>query len=65
MFKLFRFLKPYWWQVVILILATGLQVYTTLRLPALMADIINNGIVEGNTDYIWQTGFRMIGLAIV
>ena len=65
MFKLFRFLKPYWWQVIILLLATVLQVYTTLRLPALMADIINNGIVEGNTDYIWQTGLRMIGLAVI
>ena len=65
MFKLFRFLKPYWWQVVILILATGLQVWTTLRLPALMAEIINEGIVPGNTDFIWMTGLKMIGLTIV
>lgn len=65
MFRLFRFLKPYWWQVVILTLATALQVYTTLRLPALMADIINNGIVPGDTDYIWMTGLAMIGLAVL
>lgn len=65
MFKLFRFLKPYWWQVIILLLSTGVQVWTTLRLPALMADIINDGIVAGNTDYIWQTGLRMIGLALI
>lgn len=65
MFKLFRFLKPYWWQVIILLLATALQVYTTLRLPALMADIINKGIVPGDTGFIWLTGLRMIGLAIV
>lgn len=65
MFKLFRFLKPYWWQVIILVAATGLQVWTTLRLPALMAHIINDGIVPGNTDYIWQTGLMMVGLAIV
>ena len=65
MLKLFRFLKPYWWQVVILLLSTALQVYTTLRLPALMAEIINDGIVPGNTDYIWMTGLRMIGLTIV
>ena len=60
-----RFLKPYWWQVIILLFATGLQVYTTLRLPALMADIINNGIVPGDTDYIWMTGLRMIGLTVI
>ena len=65
MLKLMRFLKPYWWQVVILLLATGLQVYTTLRLPALMADIINNGIVPGDTDYIWMTGLKMIGLTVI
>ena len=49
----------------ILLLSTALQVYTTLRLPALMAEIINDGIVPGNTDYIWMTGLRMIGLTIV
>lgn len=65
MFKLFRFLKPYWWQVVLLLLATGVQVYTTLRLPALMAEIINNGIVPGDTDYIWVVGIRMILIALV
>lgn len=65
MLKLFRFLKPYWWQVIILVLATAVQVYTTLRLPALMAEIINNGIVPGDTNYIWMTGLRMIGLAIL
>ena len=65
MLKLMRFLKPYWWQVVVLLLATALQVYTTLRLPALMADIINNGIVPGDTGFIWLTGLKMIGLAVV
>ena len=65
MLKLFRFLKPYWWQVLILIFATGTQVWTTLRLPALMANIINEGIVKENIDYIWQTGMYMIGLAAI
>ncbi len=65
MLKLFRFLKPYWWQVVILLLTTAIQVYTTLRLPFLMASIINNGIVPGDTDYIWMVGLQMIGLAVI
>ncbi len=50
--------------VVILIIATGGQVFATLQLPALMADIINNGIVTENTDYIWQTGLSMILIAL-
>ena len=65
MLKLFRFLKPYWWQVIILIFATAIQVYTTLQLPALMADIINEGIVAGDTEFIWMTGLQMIGLAVL
>lgn len=65
MLKLFRFLKPYWWQVLILLIATTTQVYTTLRLPALMANIINNGIVPGNIEFIWREGGWMILLAAV
>lgn len=65
MFKLMRFLKPYWWQVIILLLSTGAQVYTTLQLPALMADIINNGIVPGDMGRVWQDGGWMIILALI
>ena len=65
MFKLFRYLKPYWWQVLILVAATGLQVYTTLRLPALMADIINNGIKTESIEAIWMVGGRMILCAVI
>ena len=48
-----------------LLLATTVQVYTTLRLPALMAEIINDGIVPGSTDKIWQIGFMMIAITAV
>ena len=65
MFKLFRYLKPYWWQVLILVIATGGQVYATLQLPALMADIINNGIVPGQMDVVWRDGLFMLGLALL
>ena len=65
MFKLFRFLKPYWWQIIILTIATVVQVYTTLMLPALMADIINKGIVPGDINYIWMTGLLMVGMALL
>lgn len=65
MLKLLRFLKPYWWQVLILVLATVGQVYATLQLPSLMADIINNGIVPGNMDKVWQDGGLMLLLALL
>ena len=56
MLKLFRFLKPYWWQTLILLIATTAQVYTTLRLPALMANIINNGIID-LTNQFYKYGY--------
>jgi len=65
MLKLLRFLKPYWWQVLILVIATVGQVYATLQLPSLMADIINNGIVPGNMDKVWQDGGLMLLLALL
>ena len=65
MLKLFHFLKPYWWQIILLTIATVVQVYTTLMLPALMADIINKGIVDGDVGYIWMVGLEMVGLALL
>ena len=65
MFRLFRYLKPYWWQVALLLIATGGQVFATLQIPALMADIINNGIVKEDTGYIWQQGLIMLGIAVL
>lgn len=64
MLKLLRFLKPYWWQVIILVFLVGAQVYTTLQLPSLMAEIINQGIVTGDTDHIWQIGLEMAALTV-
>lgn len=65
MLRLFKYLKPYILQVIILLASTALQVYCTLRLPALMADIINNGIVPNDMNHIWNTGFWMLGLAVL
>ena len=48
-----------------LLVATGGQVYATLQLPALMADIINNGIVPGDMGRIWQDGGWMLLLVLV
>ena len=64
MLRLFKYLKPYWWQVLILFFATGAQVFCTLQLPALMASIINNGIVQQDIGRIWRDGGLMLLLAV-
>lgn len=53
MLKLFKYLKPYWLEVLAIFAAIAVQVWTTLQLPALMADIVNNGIVKQDVGYIW------------
>ena len=61
MLKLLKYLRPYFWSVLILIISTGIQVFATLKLPSLMADIINNGIVTNNPDYTLNIGLKMLG----
>lgn len=60
MIKLLRFLKPY---RAILVLVVGLafaQAMANLYLPNLMADIIDNGIIKGDTGYMWRIGGLML-----
>lgn len=64
MIKLLRFLKPYnFILVIVLILAAG-QAMANLFLPNLMADIVDHGILQKDTGYIWRTGGIMLLVAI-
>lgn len=65
MLKLYKYLKPYLWQTGLLLGTIAVQVWTNLQLPAMMANIINNGIMQGDLDYVWATGVGMIGFALV
>lgn len=58
-----RYLKPYWKQTVLLLLSIGLQVLGTLKLPTLMSQIVNQGIVANDMGYIIRTGLGMLGWA--
>lgn len=60
-----KFLAPYRRE---LLLVLGLQLVGTiaaLYLPALNADIIDNGVVTGDTDYILRVGLVMLGVSLV
>jgi ATP-binding cassette subfamily B protein len=64
MIKLLRFLRPYRLTIVlVLILAFG-QAMSYLFLPNLMANIVDYGVVKGDTGYIWRTGGWMLLIAI-
>jgi len=59
-----RQLRPYRGQVAIVVVLLAAQAAGNLYLPNLNADIINNGVVRGDTAYIWRTGAVMLGIAL-
>ncbi|GGX51804.1 ABC transporter ATP-binding protein [Streptomyces minutiscleroticus] len=58
-------LGPYKKPVAALVLLQLLQTCATLYLPTLNADIIDNGVVKGDTGYILTFGALMIGISLV
>lgn len=65
MFKLLKYLKPYWWQAIILVSSIGIQTWGVLMLPSLMSDIVNDGIVHNDTAKIWSLGLLMLFWTLV
>ncbi|MGP4011081.1 ABC transporter ATP-binding protein [Streptomyces sp. 4N124] len=59
------YLRPYQKPIALLVLLQFLQTCATLYLPTLNADIIDNGVVNGDTGYILSYGALMIGISLV
>ncbi|WP_209494754.1 ABC transporter ATP-binding protein [Streptomyces sp. PvR006] len=58
-------LGPYRKPIALLVLLQFLQTCASLYLPTLNADIIDNGVVEGDTGYILRFGALMVGVSVV
>ncbi|GIP16297.1 multidrug ABC transporter ATP-binding protein [Paenibacillus montaniterrae] len=65
MLQLMRYLKPYGFTIVAIIILILLQSLADLYLPTLMSDIVNNGIISGDTGYIWKMGGFMLAVSVV
>ncbi|MEY9871354.1 ATP-binding cassette subfamily B multidrug efflux pump [Streptacidiphilus sp. MAP12-33] len=57
-------LGPYSRPITLLVLLQLVQTIATLYLPTLNADIIDNGVIKGDTGYILGTGGIMIGVSL-
>ncbi|WP_044481166.1 ABC transporter ATP-binding protein [Paenibacillus antibioticophila] len=64
MMKLFQHLKPYRWLVAAVLVLVFFQTLTELYLPTLMSDIVDTGVVMGDTEYIWKVGGVMLLVAL-
>jgi len=58
-------LRPYRLQIVIVLVLVLAQVIANLYLPTLNADIINNGVITGDTAYILKVGGLMLGITLI
>ncbi len=65
MARILRFLKPYWKQLSLVMALLLVQAISNLYLPELNADIINNGVAKGDTDYIMRSGGLMLAVTLV
>lgn len=65
MIRLLRFLKPYRFSVVLIVLLVFAQAIANLLLPTLMADVIDEGVVKSDLVYIIRTGGLMLLVGLV
>jgi len=61
--RLIKYLRPFAISVGGVLVLVLLQSLAELYLPTLMSDIIDTGVVKGDTDYIWQVGGLMLLVA--
>lgn len=59
------YLKPYWKQLIFVMVLLLIQAIANLYLPELNAEIINEGVAKGDTDFIARTGALMLGVTLV
>jgi len=58
-------LGPYRRDIALVVLFQLVQTLANLYLPGLNADIIDRGVVTGDTDYIWRTGGTMLAVTVL
>ena len=60
-----KYLRPYKREMLIVVVLQLVGTIASLSLPALNADIIDNGVVRGDTAYIVRTGGLMLAVSLV
>jgi ATP-binding cassette subfamily B protein len=63
MIRIFRFAKSFRLLILGVVILVFLQTIADLYLPTLMSDIIDQGVMQGDTDYIMTTGGKMLIIA--
>jgi ATP-binding cassette subfamily B multidrug efflux pump len=59
------YLRPYKTEITLVVVLQFVQTLATLYLPTLNADIIDEGVVKGDTGYILRVGAMMLAVTLV
>ncbi len=60
-----RYIRPYYGLLAGVLVCQLIATAASLTLPTLNAQIIDNGVAKGDTDYIWRHGAIMLAVALV
>jgi ABC-type multidrug transport system fused ATPase/permease subunit len=58
------FLRPYAWLLAVIVVLQAIEAAGNLYLPNLNGHIIDDGVVQSDSDYIWKMGARMLFVSI-
>ncbi len=63
--NILKHFKPFWIQIIPLLIFTALRVYADLSLPELMGRIIDEGIVSNDLETIYNIGLGMLIITLI
>jgi ATP-binding cassette subfamily B protein len=61
---LIHYLRPYGWLLLGVLVFQLIAALASLYLPSLNADIIDEGVSKGDTEFIWSTGAFMLAISL-
>lgn len=62
---IWQYFPRYWWKILIAVGMTAVSVWATLQLPNIMAEIVNNGIMANDLNYVMLHGLTMLGVTAI
>ena len=63
--RIFSYMKQYKKYACMALLCIAVEAVLELMVPMIMADLIDNGVANGDTAYIYTKGFQMAGCAVL
>ncbi|QVK16836.1 ABC transporter ATP-binding protein [Mycoplasmatota bacterium] len=60
MLKVYKNLKPFIFYIILVVIFTGIQALLQLRLPKIMGNMVNQGVMTQDVDFVMSEGLEML-----